>query len=91
MLTYSPVKKKCCCVFHFSTACPLCECLIFERDHVVLYFWKFAIRVTNLLRFFVECRISSEFLSEKLSLICTRNKLLSKSVWCLFLFKNQTF
>ena len=28
VLTYSPVKKKCCCVFRFSTACPPCEYFI---------------------------------------------------------------
>ena len=32
----------------------------FERDHVVLCFWKFAIRLTNLLCFFVECKVNHQ-------------------------------
>ena len=80
VLTFSPVKKNRCCIR-----------ISFFISHAILWFvinlWRngFVARtlcgLKKIAAPFVECRISSEFLYEKLSLICTRNILWAKQFW----------
>ena len=77
VLTYSPVlKRNRCCIrisflfWHVTLRCTFC----FGNDFGIRT-WLWLRKIAAL---FVECRISSEFLYEKLSLICTRNFLWAK-------------